>query len=59
VKFSVKLAHSEAVEFETAPKATPKLEQAMVPVPSCACFKLLSLLVIIHKAAAGISVGLC
>jgi hypothetical protein len=31
----LKLAQSEAVEFETAPKATPKLEQAMVPIPSC------------------------
>jgi hypothetical protein len=31
----LKLAHSEAVEVETAPKETPKLQKAMMPVPSC------------------------
>jgi hypothetical protein len=31
----LKLAHSEAVELDTVPKETPKLQQAMVPVPSC------------------------
>jgi hypothetical protein len=30
----LKLAHSEAVEVETGPKETPKLQQAMMPVPS-------------------------
>jgi hypothetical protein len=30
-----KLAHSGAVKVETAPKETPKLQQAMMPVPSC------------------------
>jgi hypothetical protein len=31
----LKLPHSEAAEIETAPKETPKLQQAMMPVPSC------------------------
>jgi hypothetical protein len=31
----LKLAHSEDVEFETSPKETPKLQQAMMPIPSC------------------------
>jgi hypothetical protein len=31
----LKLAHSEAVEVKTAPQGTPKLQQAMMPVPSC------------------------
>jgi hypothetical protein len=30
-----KLAHSEAVGVETAPKETPKFQKAMMPVPSC------------------------
>jgi hypothetical protein len=35
VSVELKLAHSQAVEFETAPKETPNLQQAMMLVPSC------------------------
>ncbi|XP_073908425.1 uncharacterized protein isoform X1 [Castor canadensis] len=31
----LKLSHSEAVEFQTAPEETPELHQATMPIPSC------------------------